>query len=342
MANIKDVAKKAGVSIATVSRVINKRGYLSDKTINIVRQAMKELDYFPNDLARSLHRQHSNILGLIIPSLAHPFFGEVASYIEYYAHKSAYKLLVCNSLEDSKKEKEYITMLKRSQVDGIVVGSHTRRMDDFANINLPLVSLDRRISETTPYVCSDNYLGGELAARHLISRGCRRILHICGSLSVDMLSNQRTQAFLDVCEATGVEHVLCQLSDRAVVDMRSDGDIPDILRANPDCDGLFATSDVTAAVALRVLAGMGKRVPEDVKIVGFDDSGISYLMNPQITTIQQPMKAIGKYVVECLVRKIAGQTVPLHTTLPVKLIERASTALAVHSGSSCVGQDNMG
>lgn len=325
MPTIKDVAGKAGVSVATVSRVINQRGYLSEATKAAVHKAMKELDYYPNDLARSLHKQRSNILGIIVPSLAHPFFGEVTTHVEYYAYQAGYKLLVCNSLENKEKEQDYITMLKRSQVDGIIVGSHTQRMEDYQSINLPLVSLDRQLAENIPYICSDNYSGGEIATRHLIARGCKKLLHICGNLDVDMLSNRRTNAFVDVCQSAGVEHTVCQISDSAVVNMQSDGEIPDIIKANPDCDGIFATSDVSAAISIRVLGSLGRRVPEDVKVVGFDGSGISYLMAPQITTVQQPMEAIGRYAVECLERQIAGETVPNQMMLPVTLQERTST-----------------
>lgn len=325
MATIKDVAAKAGVSIATVSRVINQRGYLSEATKAAVHAAMKELDYYPNDLARSLHRQRSHILGVVVPSLAHPFFGEVTTHIEYYAYQHGYKLLVCNSLENQEKEQDYISMLKRSQVDGIIVGSHTQSMEDYQNIRLPLVSLDRQLGENIPYICCDNYSGGEIATRHLISRGCKKLLHICGNLEVDMLSNRRTNAFVDTCKAAGVEHRVCQIADSAVVNMQSDGDLPAIITANPDCDGIFATSDVSAAIALRVLEGLGRHVPMDVRVVGFDGSGISYLTTPQITTVAQPMEAIGRYAVECLLRQISGETVPNQMMLPVSLLERTST-----------------
>lgn len=325
MATIKDVALKAGVSIASVSRVMNQRGYLSDEIKNSVHQAMKDLNYYPNDLARSLYSQRSNILGVIVPSLAHPFFGEIVTYIEYFAHQKGYKILVCNSLENKKKETEYVTMLKRSQVDGIIIGSHTQSLDDYRNINLPLISLDRQLSDNIPYVCCDNYNGGEIATRHLIECGCKKLLHISGNLSVDMLSNRRTNAFIDTCEKYKVVYKVCELADYAIVDFKNDRDLSVIIQQNPDYDGLFATSDISAAIAIRILNSLGRRVPDDVKVVGFDGIATSVLMNPQITTIQQPIEAICQYAVDLLEKMILGETVPNQMTLPVNLIKRDST-----------------
>lgn len=325
MVTIKDVALKAGVSVASVSRVMNQRGYLSDEIKTAVYQAMKDLDYYPNDLARSLYNQSSHILGVIVPSLDHPFFGEITTHIECFAHQKGYRILVCNSLENKEKEIEYITMLKRSQVDGIVMGSHTQSLDDYRNINLPLITLDRQLSDNIPYVCCDNYSGGEIATRHLIECGCKKLLHISGNLSVDMLSNLRTNAFIDTCEKYKVAYKVCELADYAIIDFRNDRDLSAIIRQNPDCDGLFATSDISAAIAIRVLGSMGRRVPDDVKVVGFDGISTSVLMNPQITTIQQPIEAICRYAVDVLVKKIFGETVPNQMTLPVNLVKRAST-----------------
>src|SRR5512136_1608038 len=125
MPTIKDVAQLAGVTVTTVSRVLNNKGYISDQTRKKVGDAMKELDYVPNEMARSLLKQRSSIIGLIVPAVSHPFFGELAMHVEYYAYEMGYKILLCNSHLDSAKERDYIDMLKRHKVDGIIMGSHT-------------------------------------------------------------------------------------------------------------------------------------------------------------------------------------------------------------------------
>jgi family./Bacterial regulatory proteins, lacI family. len=174
MATIKDVAERAGVTVTTVSRVLNNRGYISEKTREKVYEAMKELNYQPNELARSLYRKKSYLIGLLIPSVAHPFFAELTNYIEYYAYQNDYKILLCNSGQDVEKEKEYIDMLKRHQVDGIIIGSHTLKAEQYINVNLPIVAIDRYFSEKIPYVASDNYNGGVLATKLLIQKGCKK------------------------------------------------------------------------------------------------------------------------------------------------------------------------
>lgn len=325
MATIKDVAKMSGVSVATVSRVLNNRGYLSEEVKLKVSDAMKELNYHPNDLARSLHRQKSNILGLIVPTVSHPFFGEVARRVEFYAHSQGYKMFVCNSLHNRAKEKQYIDMLKRSQVDGIIMGSHLLDIDDYLGLNLPVCSLDRQLGDSIPYICSDNYQGGILATRHLIHHGCKKLLHICGSLEVDMLSNRRTDAFLEICQETDTDYVLCELPDSSVTDFSEEDHLRQVLQENPDCDGVFATSDITAAMIISLALSMDRKVPEDLKIVGFDGGLISTLIYPRLSSIQQPVDAICRYAVEYLIRQMNGEAVPSQTILPVTLMERDSS-----------------
>ena len=325
MATIKDVAKISGVSIATVSRVLNNRGYLSDEIKQKVNDAMKELDYQPNDLARSLHNQKSFIMGLIVPAVSHPFFGELTRRFELYAHRQGYKLLVCNSLNDKVKEREYIDMLKRSQVDGIMMGSHLLDIDDYIGLSFPICSLDRQLGDSIPYICSDNHNGGVLATRHLIEQGCKKILHICGSLEIDMLSNRRTDAFVSICEEADIPYVICELPDSSVTDFGEEELLRDVLEKNADCDGVFATSDITAAMVMSIALSTGRRIPEDLKVIGFDGGMISTLTYPRLSSIQQPIDAICRYAVEYLIRKMNGEDVPNQTILPVTLIQREST-----------------
>jgi LacI family sucrose operon transcriptional repressor len=325
MPTIKDVAEKAGVSVATVSRVFNNRGYLSDGVKQRVTQAMEALDYHPNDLARSLQKRKSALIGLIVPSVAHPFFGEIARHVERFAYEQGYKVLVCNSLDESEKEREYIKMLKRSQVDGIIMGSHSMDIADYANLRLSVISLDRELSSDIPYVSCDNWQGGELAARHLIAKGCRDLIHISGSLVVPMLSNRRTEAFTAVCKEAGVDCHCYELPDQAIVDFDIEDHLLRILKNHSGCDGVFATSDLTAAAVMSIAAKIGKRVPQDIKVIGFDGVLTSRFLNPPLTTIRQPTSEISRYAVEFLIRMMDGEKVPSKTVLPVELIDREST-----------------
>jgi Transcriptional regulators len=323
MPTIKDVALKAGVTVTTVSRVLNNKGYISEKTRQNVADAMKELDYVPNEMARSLLRQRSNIVGLVVPTVSHPFFAELTMHIEHYAYEAGYKVLICNSHLDSEKERDYIDMLKRHKVDGIIMGSHTLDVSEYLNLSMPVVTLDRKIDGRIPSVSSDNKQGGAIATRRLISRGCKKIAMITGSLQLDLLANQRCTAFIAEAEARGVRHVVVQ-TNVDVFDYSQYGDLVDRLFAeHPDVDGVFA-SDVKAAHVLQACARLGKSVPGDVKVVGYDDTQIASLLVPRLTTVRQPKEAMAKLALETLVKQIRGEPYSLETVLPVELVDRDS------------------
>jgi LacI family sucrose operon transcriptional repressor len=325
MVTIKDVAEKANVSVATVSRVINNRGYLSDEIKRKVTGAMKELDYQPNDLARSLHSQRSNLIGLIVPSVKNPYFGELAHYIEGYAYNQGYKVLLCNSLQNLEKEREYIIMLKRSQVGGIIMGSHVIDANDYHGFHLPVISLDRHLGPKIPYICSDNSHGGELAAKHLIEKGCKNLIHFCGDLHVPLVTNQRTNGFIDFCKSSNITYQYFELPESSIIDFREKAFVYDVLQKNPACDGVFASNDISAVTVINAAAAIGKRVPKDLKVIGFDGIFLSGLLKPGLTTIKQSIDVISRYAVEYLIRMINGEPVPTQTILPVTLVEREST-----------------
>ena len=203
MTNIKDVAIKAGVSVSTVSRVMNNRGYISQATKDKVFNAMKDLNYQPNEIAKSLFKKKSNIIGLILPDISTPFYAEETRYIEEELYKLGYKLMLCNAYNSSTREQEYINMLLRNQVDGIIIGSHTLKIEDYLNLNLPIVALDRYLGDDIPVVSADHMEGGKLAALELLNCGCTNILHFSGSSKVPTPSNDRHKSFNDTLEERG-------------------------------------------------------------------------------------------------------------------------------------------
>ncbi len=325
MPTIKDVAEKAGVTVTTVSRVLNNRGYISEATRKKVYKAMEELNYQPNELARSLFRGKSQLLGLIIPTVAHPFFAELAASIEAYAHAKGYKVLLCNSQLNREKEKEYIEMLKRHQVAGIIMASHTMEVDEFAKVKLPLVTFDRRIGANIPYVSSDNYQGGQLATNLLIDKGCRKIAHVCGNLSLNMLANKRNEAFVATARERGVEYYTIQTEINVFETKQYELLIRDLFNEHPDLDGIFANSDLMAVSAIKVCSLLKKRIPHDVRIVGYDDTNIASLVLPQITSIRQPIEQMSALAIDLLIRQMNKEQISVDNILPVILHERETT-----------------
>lgn len=324
MATLKDVAREAGVTVTTVSRVINNRGYISDETREKVYRIMEELDYRPNEIARSLSRKKSNIIGLIIPTVAHPFFSELSFYLEYYAYQNNYKVMFCNSQLDSRKEKEYIGMLRGHQVDGIILGSHTLDVDDYINLDLPIVTLDRKV-KNIPYISSDNYQGGSLATNLLIKKGCKKIVYIGGSLKLNMLANKRYEAFENIARDKNIEHFVVQTNLDGFNIEEYEKLVLELFTEHPDIDGIFASSDLIAATVIKVCQKTDRKVPDDVKVIGYDDVKEASIFVPEITTISQPIKQMGELVIEVLLRQIEEEKVSNSNILGVELIERETT-----------------
>jgi LacI family sucrose operon transcriptional repressor len=320
---IKDIAEKVGVSVTTISRVLNNRGYLSDNLKRRVYEAMEEMDYQPNELARSLTRKKSKVIGLIIPDISHPFFGQITKHIEYYAYKHGYKLMLCNSLLDREKEKDYIDLLRASQVDGIIMGSHTMSIKDYMSIKLPLVTLDRQISKTIPYISSDNYRGGTLATKLLLEKKCKKIAYLSGNLKLNLLAKQRHDAFMEQVGGEAVDYVVRQTDLNGFKYTEYEKLVRELFQEHPDIDGVFASSDMLALQVIRECRRLGKAVPDEVKVIGYD--GIQTGGTDELSTIVQPIKEMGKLSVKYLLQQIVGEETPLETILPVKLLEKTTT-----------------
>lgn len=324
---IKDVAERAGVSPATVSRVLNNRGYLSKQTRLKVDQAMSELNYIPNDLARSLYTKRTNLIGFIFPSTANSFYGELIARMENICFDLGYKVLLCNSSNQPEKEELYVTMLLRNQVDGIISGAHNRGIKDYQRSNLPVVGIDRYLSDSIPVVSSDNYQGGRLAAEHLVHKGCQTIIHMNGPKELETPANKRRDAYENVLEEEGMRpktyEILAMANDDHVLSV-----IKQLFDENPHVDGIFASDDHLAA---RVIAEAKRRkvaVPEQLKVIGYDGTETMRTILPELTTIQQPLDSIAEKAVHTLIQEIEGQYHLMNRkefVFPVKLIEGTTT-----------------
>ncbi|WP_010277587.1 LacI family DNA-binding transcriptional regulator [Paenibacillus senegalensis] len=325
MATIKDIANKVGVNVSTVSRVLNNRGYISDSLRENILKAMEELNYQPNEVARTLFRKKSNMIGLIIPTVDHPFFSELCNHIENYAYQHQFKVLLCNSQHDKEKELMYLNFLKAQQVEGIIMGSHTIDVEEFSKIDLPLVTFERAISDKIPFVSSDNYAGGRLATEHLLAKGCKKIAMITGSLGLPMLSNERHSAFKDVAQKHGVWHTVLETDIFGFNPENYEGVIRQLFDLYPDIDGIFASSDVIAAHILKTCYMMNKSVPDDVKVVGYDGISFSKVLVPPLTTVVQPIKQMAELALDLLMKQINKEPVQYTNILPNELIVRQTT-----------------
>lgn len=325
MPTLKDVAKETGLTVSTVSRVLNNRGYISEEAKNKVKKAMQKLNYQPNEVARSLSKQQTRTIGVIVPHIRHPYFAELISNIESAAYRKGYKILLFNSKEKNEKEIEYVEMCKSNRVAGIILCSGDVKIEGFDGLNIPLISIERYLESGTAAVVCDNEQGGRLAAQALINSGCKKILHISGINETKMPADQRADGFRAVCEEHHLEHVEICTDEIQYHNLEYHSFIEKLLDQYPNADGIFASSDLIAAQILQVCSKRGVQVPEKLKLVGFDDVIISVITTPTITTIHQPIKEMAEMAVELLIKASSGELVPSKTILPVKLVERETT-----------------
>ena len=326
MATLKDVAKEAGLTVTTVSRILNNRGYISENARQRVADAMKKLNYRPNELARSLQNNSSTTIGVIVPHIRHPYFAEVISNLENEAFKKGYKILLCNSRCIDQRAKAYVEICSSNRVAGIILLSGAIDVNLFADLDVPVITMERFLDSGTASVECDNYQGGKLAAEKLISCGCRHLMHV-GSLnrSLPMPADLRSEGFQEICRQHKIPFIELMTEEDQFYSMNYEEMLEQALRKHPETDGLFANSDIIAAQALQVCYKLKLPVPEKLKIIGFDDVTISSLTAPKLTTIRQPIKEMAEIAVRLLFEHSSGKIIPKRTLLPVMLIERETT-----------------
>lgn len=325
MATLKDVAERAQVTVTTVSRVINNRGYISEQTRKKVFDVMKELNYQPNELARSLSKQRTNTIGIIVPHIVHPYFAKLISNLENAAANKGYKILLCNSKAKNEKELEYIEMCKSNRVSGIVLCSRNVDIAQMKNLEIPVITIERNLEAGTVGIECDNYQGGRLATEHLISCGCKNLLHLSGIKNENMPADARAEGFISVCMEHGIKYKEIQTTSMIYNTLDYHEYIRRAMEENPGVDGIFASSDLIAAQTIQICAEMNILIPERIRLVGFDDVDIAKLATPTITTIRQPVREMAEWAVEFIQRSLNGETVPEHFKLPVTLVKRNST-----------------
>lgn len=325
MASIRDVARQAGVAVSTVSRVLNNSGYVSDATRRKVLATMEKLDYIPNEVARQLFHNRTNFIGVMVPDIAHPFYGTVTKFIEKELYQNGYKIVLCNTVEKSDREKEFVNMLRRKIVDGIIMGAHSLEIEKYRNLNLPIVALDR-IIEGIPNICVDHCKGGRLAAQALLQSNCQNVVQIVGCRKVHSYSEQRHIVFGEVMKSHGVQVRTVELPWNLFDFQGYLAVAQKVLDEMQDIDGIFATDQVAMAF-IKILLKKGKRIPEDVKVVGYDGTSFAEGCSPSLTTVVQPMAELGKTAADSVLTLINGGSLKSDQILLDVELRHGSTTL---------------
>ncbi len=321
MTTIQDVAKHAGVGAATVSRVLSGNGYVKQTTRERVLRSIEELNYTPNEMARNLFHGKSGIVAVIIPELAHPFFSEMVSAIEVELCNLGYQTMVCNTFYEKNYELRYLEMLKRQRVDGIIFGAHTSLAAEmYQELRRPVIGLDRRLADTIPLVAADHVAGGRMAAEELIRSGCRNVAQFGGvDDNVSTPARHRHYVFRRVVEENGLTcHSYPKQPNYSAYNTYQEA-AARLFAEHPDVDGIFGT-DLYAAACLQYALSHGIRVPQDVKIVAYDGTHMTRFLDPDMTTICQPIEKLANESVRLITELIKGNEISeREIILPVRL-----------------------
>lgn len=321
MATIKDVAKAANVSVATVSRVINNKGYVNEETRRLVEKAIKDLNYIPNQLARSLYNKESKLISVFVPHINTQFYSDLVDGIEEKALELGYKVMLCITKDNEQRELEYIQIVNQYNIDGIIVASNAHNAETLIKSNYPIVTVDHILSENIPSISSNNMIGGAIAAQRLIHGKANFVLELRGP-SFLLTTAERSSGF----RQTLIQHNVPYISYDDDLISPNLAKIEKIIKDNPQIDSIFATTDFLAINALNIVKKLGKKVPEDIQIIGFDNIRYTELVTPSLTTVSQPIKEMGKMALETLVLMLDDkQPEEFHMVLDVNLVERNST-----------------
>ena len=331
MVTIYDIAKQANVSAMTVSRVINNTGRISEATRERVKQVMEELGYVPNSMARSLVKQETKMLSLLITDITNPFYTTLARGAEDAAKRNGYKLLFGNSDEDYGKERDYVDMVLSTRVDGVLFAPAGDASADHLRLlqrhGVPFVLLDREVPGiAADRVLGDSREGARRLTEHLIELGHRRIAMINGRQDVST-ARLRYQGYLEALKLSDVPFDPA-LAHEAGYTAADGGDLADALLSAPEPPtAVFAANNFLALAVVRGLRERGVRVPDDISVVCFDDFGETFVLDPFLTAAQQPAYEFGSLGMQLLIERIQGAAgaEPRNIVLPSRLVIRHSS-----------------
>ena len=324
MAGIRDVARQAGVSPATVSRVINgSTPVAADKRERVLR-AIEEMGFVPNEVARSLFKKSSKTIGVIIPSIRNPYFTQLADVIDAAAKERGYRIVLYNVHHDLDQERAALQMLAAANADGVIVASNNEALqEELAHYQMPVVVVDAlfQTRQVNAYLYCDYYQGGRLAAEHLTACGCRNLVCIRGVQGL-YTAQARYEGYRDYCREHGLTEqvVECDYDFEAGLSMTEE-----LLERFPQVDGIVACNDMVAISVYKILHKRNIAVPDQIQLVGFDDIHLASLISPELTTIHQPIGAMGRRAVEVILNEGHLPKEGRRQSFPVSLVPRETT-----------------
>ncbi len=325
--SIKDVAKLAGVSVATVSRVMNKKVFVKEETTKKVLDAIEKTGYKPNAIARSLKVKNTKSIGIIIPDISSHFFPDVVRGIEDIANEYSYNIILCNTDLNREKEKEYFDVLVEKQVDGIVYMSNTitdEIADKMASVGIEILLISTDYKELSS-ITIDNVKAAEDAVKYIISKGVRDIALIGGEMTDPNAGLPRFNGYVKALSEAGISINKDYILEGNYKYESGYEGAKKLLSLKQRPRAIFAASDEMAIGVIRAGLESGYRIPDELMVVGFDDIDMSRMVYPSLTTISQPLYEMGCEGMKLLAKKLHGEKVEqFKIVLEHKLIIRES------------------
>lgn len=322
--NLSDIAKLAGVSKSTASRVLSNHEHVSEKSRAKVMAVVEKVNYKPNQYARILNNKSSQIIGIVVPDLMNPYFPEIIQHIERFASEKGFRIILCNTKASGKSEYYYLDMLEEMHVDGTILIAPSNEITEINKYQRQaIISIDGIINKKCPYVSSDFYKGGFIAAQKLIENGCKNILHVSGKDSY-YPNICRRKGFIEGINRCANIHAFEVLSDLSL--SKTHDVLYDYLNSN-NVDGIFADNDSIAFSILRVLGELNINTPDQIKLIGYDDNFMIPMVYPLLSTIHQPIEKVAEIATTTLINMINKYQISLQNIVDVEYIKRDTTSV---------------
>lgn len=325
-----DVARAAGVSETIVSYVINNNRYVAKEKRERVEEAIAELHYRPNNVARALKGKHSNQLLFIADQITNEYFGRIVSEMDRYAYEEGFLIALCAN----RNTPEFVSQVISRQYDGIIISSISFPMEyveNFSRAGIPVLLFENRYSDSLPdnvsTLAAGLYSGARTGVRHLVERGKKNIIYIdriSRRGNVSGKDDLRLNGYLEEMKAHGLKADMNTVIAGCHTEEELAQTVIRYLQKNEEVDGMVGRNDMMACIAMQAALSMGKKVPEDIGVVGFDNSSISRFCSPRLTTLEMPREEISRMAIEMMVRMISGEKSERHV-FETRLIVREST-----------------
>ncbi len=326
---INDIAKMAGVSKATVSRVLNNSKPVSSDVRQKVMAVIEQTGYQPSSVARSLTTRRTNLIGVVIPDVSNPVFSKIIEGIESEANKNDYNILLCNSRYNEEKELKYLDILKDKEVDGIILNSYhasSRVAKKLQDLGKPTVLVGTQLDQTDfPVVRIDNEKAAYEAVGYLIKSGHEKIGMIHGPKDDPIAGKTRLKGYRQALENANIKVQTTLLVEGHFKLEDGYQGAQALVKSNPEMTAIFCANDEMAIGAIKGLTDIGRKVPEEIAVVGFDDIDIARIYSPALTTVSQPFRQKGKSAMAAILSLIDGKKVSQVLIHPHELIIREST-----------------